>query len=266
MLSGVLIKAVGIYVLIRLFFNMFAFSQEIALVLTVLGAISMITGSLLAIIQWDLKRLLAYSSISQIGYVLMAFGMGILLLLKGDSEAAAILAIGGGIYHMINHAVFKGLLFLNAGSLEHRLDTRNLKEMGGLSKAMPITSSTSFMASMSISGIPPFNGFFSKLLIILAAIYGRFYLLAALAVLVSIITLAYFLKFQRFAFFNKTLGKSDQNIKEVPFPMSISMLFLAVLCLALSLLAIPSVSDAVLRPAIDVLIQSDSYSTTILGL
>lgn len=266
MLSGVLIKAVGIYVLIRLFFNMFVFSHEIALVLTSLGAISMVVGSLLAIIQWDLKRLLAYSSISQIGYVVMAFGMGILLLLRGDNEPAAVLAIGGAIYHMINHAVFKGLLFLNAGALEHRLDTRNLKEMGGLSKAMPVTSTTSFMASMSISGIPPFNGFFSKLIIIIAAINGRFYLLAALAVVVSIITLAYFLKFQRFAFFNKPAGKTIQKIREVPFPMSFSMIVLATLCLALSLLAFPSVSEVVLRPAIDVLMQSELYSITIIGI
>jgi len=266
MLSGVLIKAVGIYVLFRLFFNMFIFSQEIAVVLTVLGAISMVVGSLLAIVQWDLKRLLAYSSISQIGYVVMAMGMGILLLLRGNNEAAAILAIGGAIYHMLNHAVFKGLLFLNAGSLEHRLDTRNLKEMGGLSKAMPITSTTSFMASMSISGIPPFNGFFSKLIIIIAAINGKFYLLAALAVLVSIVTLAYFLKFQRYAFFNKGAGPSTQKIKEVPFPMSFSMIFLAVLCLALSLLAIPAVRETILSPAIDVLIRPEIYSTTILGI
>jgi len=196
----------------------------------------------------------------------MALGMGILLLLRGNNEAAAILAIGGAIYHMLNHAVFKGLLFLNAGSLEHRLDTRNLKEMGGLSKAMPITSTTSFMASMSISGIPPFNGFFSKLIIIIAAINGRFYLLAVLAVLVSIVTLAYFLKFQRYAFFNKAAGQSTKTIKEVPFPMSFSMIFLAVLCLALSLLAIPAVRETILSPAIDVLIRPEIYSTTILGI
>jgi multicomponent Na+:H+ antiporter subunit D len=266
MLSGVLIKAVGIYVLIRLFFNMFLISHEFALVFTILGTVSMLVGSLLAMVQWDLKRMLAYSSISQIGYVVMAFGMGMLLLLKGENESAAILAIGGGIYHMINHAVFKGLLFLNAGSIEHRLDTRNLKEMGGISKLMPITSSTSFMASMSISGIPPFNGFFSKLIIIIAAINGRFYTLAALAIVVSIITLAYFLKFQRYAFFNKEPGKLMGKIREVPFPMSFSMIVLASLCLALSLLAFPSISDQVFRPAVDILMQSELYSTTILGI
>lgn len=266
MLSGVLIKAVGVYVLIRLFFNMFVFSHEIAVVITVLGTISMVVGSLVALMQWDVKRLLAYSSISQIGYVIMAFGMGMLLVLRGDDISVATLAMAGGMYHLVNHAVFKGLLFLNAGALEHRLDTRDLKQMGGLAPVMPVTSSTSFMASMSISGIPPFNGFFSKLIIIVAAIYGKFYLLAALAIVVSIITLAYFLKFQRFAFFNKGITKTVEKIREVPFPMSFSMVLLAILCLALSLLAFPSFNDAVIRPAVHVLLQSDLYSTTLLGL
>jgi len=266
MLSGVLIKAVGIYVLIRLFFNMFVFTHEIAVVFTTLGAISMVIGSLLAIMQWDLKRLLAYSSISQIGYVVMAFGMGMILIVKGDNYPAATLALAGGIYHMINHSVFKGLLFLNAGALEHRLDTRDLKKMGGLSSSMPITSSTSFIASMSISGIPPFNGFFSKLIIIIAAIDGKFYLLAVLAIVVSIITLAYFLKFQRYAFFNKSPGKALEKIREVPFAMSFSMVVLAFLCLALSLLAFPSLREAVLQPALQVLMQSELYSTTLLGI
>jgi multicomponent Na+:H+ antiporter subunit D len=264
MLSGVLIKAVGIYVLIRLFFNMFVLSHEIAVAFTALGAISMVIGSLLAIMQWDLKRLLAYSSISQVGYIVMAFGMGMIMMLRGDELSAAALALAGGLYHMINHSVFKGLLFLNAGALEHRLDTRDLKKMGGLSSAMPVTSSTSFMASMSISGIPPFNGFFSKLIIIIAAIHGKFYLLATLAVVVSIITLAYFLKFQRYAFFNKIPGKALEKIREVPFPMSFSMIILAALCLALSLLAFPSINDAVLRPAIQVLMETDAYSTILM--
>jgi len=266
MLSGVLIKAVGVYVLIRLFFNMFVFTHEIAVVLTVLGTISMIIGALVALMQWDMKRLLAYSSISQIGYVVMAFGMGMILLVKGENYPAAALAIAGGIYHMINHAVFKGLLFLNAGALEHRLNTRDLRKMGGLSSSMPVTSSTSLMASLSISGIPPFNGFFSKLIIIIAAINGKFYLLALLAIVVSFVTLAYFLKFQRYAFFNKPLEKTFEKIREAPFSMSFSMIVLAILCLALSLLAFPAINEAVLRPAVHVLMQTDLYSTTIIGL
>jgi multicomponent Na+:H+ antiporter subunit D len=266
MLSGVLIKAVGIYALVRLFFNMFTLGEEMSLVLTVLGVISMVAGSLLAIMQWDVKRLLAYSSISQVGYVIMALGMGMILITRGEYLTAAALALAGGVFHMINHSVFKGLLFLNAGALEYRTSTRDLKEMGGLARSMPLTSSTSFMASMAISGIPPFNGFFSKLIIILAAIQGKFYLLAALAIAVSIITLAYFLKFQRYAFYNRERdddSEKNEPIREVPFPMSLSMVILAVACLGLSVLAIPSVKDRVLQPVIDVLMQVPEITQTI---
>jgi len=225
-----------------------------------------VIGGVTALVQWDVKRLLAYSSISQIGYVVMAFGMGLILLAKGQNDRVAYLAIAGGIYHLVNHAVFKGLLFLNAGALEHRLKTRDLKHMGGLSGSMPLTSATSFMASMSISGIPPFNGFFSKLVIILAAVGGKFYLLATLAVVVSFITLGYFLKFQRFAFYNRTPGKGWEGVREAPFAMSFSMVILALLCLGLSLLALPSVTDTVLGPAIRTLVQPDIQITNILGL
>jgi multicomponent Na+:H+ antiporter subunit D len=266
MLSGVLIKAVGIYVLIRLFFNMFVFSHEIAVLITVLGTVSMVIGGMVALMQWDLKRLLAYHSISQVGYVVMSLGMGMILLAKGQNDRAAYLAIAGAIYHLINHSVFKGLLFLNAGALEYRIDTRNLKQMGGLSTLMPLTYTTSFIASMSISGIPPFNGFFSKLVIILAAITGRFYLLAALAVVASIITLGSFLKFQRYAFFNRSPGKVWEGLKEAPFTMSFSMVILAVLCVGMSLLVFPSVTETVLGPAIRVLIQPDTQITNLLGL
>ncbi|MCX6333314.1 MAG: proton-conducting transporter membrane subunit [Bacteroidia bacterium] len=264
MLSGVFIKAVGIYVIIRLFFNMFIVSEGMAILITTLGTLSMVIGVFLAIGQWDFKRLLAYHSISQMGYVVLAVGMGMILVSRGSKPEVAALAITGGIFHLINHAAFKGLLFLNAGAIEYAIGTRNLKEMGGLAKSMPVTSATSFVASMSISGIPPFNGFFSKLIIIIAAIMGRFYLLAVLAVIVSIITLASFLKFQRYAFYNKTDVKRDK-IKEVPFPMIFSMVVLSVFCLALSLLIIPEIREAVLTPAVNILTDPLKYTSTIIG-
>jgi multicomponent Na+:H+ antiporter subunit D len=266
MLSGVLIKAVGIYVIIRLFFNMFVISESMSVLITTLGTLSMVVGVFLAIGQWDIKRLLAYHSISQMGYVVLSVGIGMILISRGARPEVAALAIMGGIFHLINHAAFKGLLFLNAGAIEYSIGTRDLKEMGGLAKSMPATSATSFVASMSISGIPPFNGFFSKLVIIIAAVMGRFYLLAALAVLVSIITLASFLKFQRYAFYNKTDGDSIRNkVKEVPFPMIFSMVVLSVICLALSLLIVPGIREAVLTPAIDILTDPSKYSSTIIG-
>jgi multicomponent Na+:H+ antiporter subunit D len=264
MLSGVLIKAVGIYALLRLFFNMFLLTYEISLVITVIGTLSMVIGVFLAIGQWDLKRLLAYHSISQMGYVVIGVGMGMLVMVQGGDRSVAALAIAGGLFHMINHAVFKGLLFLNAGAIEYVTGTRNLKMMGGLFKSLPITSTTSLGASLSISGIPPFNGFFSKLIIIVAAVKGGFYLLAVLAVLVSIVTLASFMKFQRYAFFNKRTF--SRKIREVPFTMSLSMVVMVLFCLALSLLIFPGVREVMLTPAVDVLMETTNYATTITGM
>lgn len=266
MLSGVLIKAVGIYVIIRLFFNMFEITEGMAILITTLGALSMAAGVFLAIGQWDIKRLLAYHSISQMGYVIMSAGIGMILMARGIRSEVAALAITGGIFHMLNHAAFKGLLFLNAGAIEYSAGTRDLREMGGLAKSMPFTSATSLVASFSISGLPPFNGFFSKLIIIVAAVMGRFYFLAALAAIVSIITLASFMKFQRYAFYNMEPGKIRKEIREVPVPMLVSMITLAAVCLLLSLLVLPGIRETVLSPATDILMDQLKYSSQITGI
>jgi multicomponent Na+:H+ antiporter subunit D len=266
MLSGVLIKAAGIYVIIRLFFNMFAISESMAILITTLGALSMVIGVFLAIGQWDIKRLLAYHSISQMGYVVLSVGIGMILISRGIRTEIASLAIAGGIFHLINHAAFKGLLFLNAGAIEYSTGTRNLQEMGGLARSMPATSATALVASLSISGIPPFNGFFSKLIIIIAAILARFYFLALLAVIVSIITLASFMKFQRYAFYNKADGEDKTKIKEVPFPMLFSMIILGIICLLLSILVFPGVREMILTPATDILMDPSKYSSQIMGM
>ncbi len=264
MLSGVLIKAVGIYVIIRLFFVMFPLSYELSMLITVLGTVSMIIGVLLAIGQWDFKRLLAYHSISQMGYVIIGVGIGLLILTKGGDNKIASLSITGGLFHMLNHSIFKGLLFLNAGSVEYRTNTRNLKKLGGLSSKMPITAGSSFIASMAISGIPPFNGFFSKVLIIFAAVLAGYYWIAFFAVLVSVLTLASFTKIQKYVYFGELNSKYDK-VKEVPFSMSISMIILSVMCLAMSLLIIPEVRNIFLQPAVDVLMNAANYTTIILG-
>jgi multicomponent Na+:H+ antiporter subunit D len=264
MLSGVLIKAVGIYVIIRLFFNVFALSPQVSILIIILGTVSMVLGVFLAVGQWDIKRLLAYHSISQMGYVILGVGIGMLILANGGNRSIAALSIAGGLFHLINHAAFKGLLFLNAGAIEYMTGTRNLKEMGGLAEKMPVTYSTSLGASLAISGIPPFNGFFSKLIIILAAIGGRFYLLAVLAILVSIITLASFMKFQKFSFFSKFRNPGKNKIREVPFCMCFSMVALVLLCLGLSLLIFPGIRETILNPAVDVLMNTAGYSSLII--
>jgi len=267
MLSGVLIKAVGIYVIIRLFFNMFPLSYELSMTITVLGTISMIIGGLLAIGQWDIKRMLAYSSISQIGYIVLGLGIGMLVLATGGNKAVAALSITGGLFHLLNHSIFKGLLFLSAGAVEYRIGTRDMRKMGGLSEVLPITSRTSLIGSLAISGIPPFNGFFSKLIIIIAAIQAQYYVLAFLAVIVSVITIAYFMKLQKYTFYNNDGSKwKKMKIKEVPFSMAFSMIIMALLCLIFSLLVIPDVREIFLKPAVDVLINAADYSINILGI
>ena len=255
MLSGILIKAVGVYVLIRLLFNMFALSYEIALTITTLGVLSMVVGGVLAIGQRDYKRLLAYSSISQVGYIVLGVGTGMLVLANNGGKEIAALAILGGLFHLINHAVFKGLLFMTAGAVEHATGIRDIKMLGGLARKMPVTSATSFSGSMAISGIPPFSGFFSKLIIIIAAVQAQYYFVAFIAAVISIVTLAYFLKFQKNIFSSKEKTTID-HVREVPLFMQVPMVILALFCVFLSLLIIPDIRDIVLMPAVDVIVNA----------
>jgi multicomponent Na+:H+ antiporter subunit D len=251
MLSGLLIKALGIYTIARVFFNVFGINSNLSWVLMSLGAISMVGGVLLALNQWDFKRLLAYHSISQMGYVILGLGIG------------TPLGVMGGLFHLFNHAAFKSLLFLNSGAVEYSVGTRELKKLGGLSKPLPVTGTTSTIASMSISGVPPFNGFWSKLFIIIAAVQAKHYIFAVIAILVSVATLASFLKVQRYAFFGK-LRKGLEKVKEVPPLMSFSMIVLAIICLGIGILFYP-VMKIVLEPAVGVLQEGIRYSSLVLG-
>ncbi len=251
MLSGVLIKALGIYAIVRVLFNVFGMTSQISSILMILGIISILVGVLLALGQWDFKRLLAYHSVSQIGYI--ALGVGL----------ATPLGIMGGLYHLFNHAIFKSLLFLNAGSVESQIGTRDLKEMGGLSRKMPVTSATSLVASLSIAGIPPFNGFWSKLFIILACVQAGKIWLALFAVIGSILTLASFLKVQRYAFFGQA-KETLSEIKESPVPMTIAMVSLALICLAIGLLS-PFVINYLINPAVGAVANGVGYGRIVLG-
>jgi len=252
MLSGVLIKSLGIYALSRIFFNVIGLTPAVSSILMFLGTLSMVVGILLAIGQRDLKRLLAYSSISQIGYVVLGIGMG------------TPLGILGGLLHLFNHSVFKALLFLNSGALEYATGTRDLQAMGGLRKKMPVTSATSFVASMSIAGMPPFSGFWSKLLIIMAAVQAGHLGYALWAVIVSVLTLALFARVIKYAF----LGKLDdrwQGVREVPAFMQASMMALALICLLSGTLLIPGIREVFLNQATEVFIKGSDYSKLILG-
>lgn len=266
MLSGVLIKALGIYALARVLFNVFGVTVSIGWILVVLGLLSMIAGAFLAIGQWDLKRLLAYSSISQIGYVVLGLGLGGLILAKGGNLAYASLAIFGGLFHLVNHAVYKSLLFLTSGSVQMSTGTRQMKEMGGLAQKMPVTRATATVASASIVGIPPFSGFWSKLILVIAAIQSGFIWVAAIIVFVSLCTLIMYLKVQRYVFLGE-LPENLQQTKENTGSMLVAMISLACLCLLMGLLLlVPDLKAAILDPAVKVLTDGLEYSANVIEM
>lgn len=257
MLSGLLIKILGVYCMIRLIYNVFGFDASLSTILIALGIFSMAGGALLAIGQSDFKRMLAYSSISQMGYIIFAFGLG------------TPLAIIGGLLHLLNHAVFKSLLFLCSGAVEYATGTRNLNELGGLWKKMPVTSVTCSAASLSISGIPPFGGFFSKFIIIVAAVQAyeiigpAAYVYAAIAVFVSFLTIVYFVRIQKMVLFGP-LPARLATVKEVPLAMGSVLVVLAVLCLVLGI-AFPWFVSVFMEPAREVMLDKGSFILKVLG-
>ncbi len=250
MLSGVLIKALGIYSIIRIIYNVIGITYGISDVMLFLGALSIIWGSFLAIGQWDMKRLFACSSISQIGYIVMGLGL------------ATPLGVMGGLFHLLNHAIFKPLLFLTAGAVEYSTGTRDMKKLGGLGGSMPVTSRASMIGSLAISGVPPFNGFWSKLFIIVACVQAGRIWLALIAVLGSIATLAYSLKVQKYSFFGTSTAV--KAAKEVPATMMISMTVLAILCFVCGLF-FPFVIAFLINPALSVAASGIAYSHSVLG-
>jgi len=162
-------------------------------IILVVGAVTAVGGAFLSLGQADMKRMLAWSSVSQMGYIVMALG--------GD-PSLAVLAAG---VHFFNHAVSKSQLFTNAAAIEARLGTRDMDRMGGIAARMPLTGGTAAVASLSIAGLPPLAGFWSKLLIILALWRGGQQVYAVIAILTSLVTLAYFLSLQRRVFFGTVL-------------------------------------------------------------
>ncbi|MBI5573625.1 MAG: NADH/ubiquinone/plastoquinone (complex I) [Elusimicrobia bacterium] len=254
MLSGVVIKVCSIYGIVRIFFGVTGVSPTLLQILLYAGLISIFFGAFSALRQTDFKRLLAYSSISQIGYIMLGIGTG------------TPLGYAGAMFHILNHATFKSLFFIVAGAVEHSTGERNITKLGGLSDKMPVTFLSSLSASFSLGGVPPFGGFFSKLLIILGLFKAGYLTVGLLVVLSAVFTLAYFLKIQRNVFLRLPTSHFPlPTIKEVPVLMRVSMLILAIICLGLGL-AFPWILKAIVEPAVAVLTNGCKYGSLILGL
>ncbi|MGB8493629.1 MAG: proton-conducting transporter membrane subunit [Candidatus Acidiferrum sp.] len=237
-LSGALVK-LGIYGLVRLFCSFLIVSPSLkiwGIILALAGTGSLFVGTLTALWQTDTKRLMAFHTIGQIGYICLGLGVGVYCL--DMYPALATIALAGAILHVVNHACFKSCLFLGAGSVLYRTGERDMDKLGGLAAFMPYTTGTTAIASLSIAGVPPLNGFTSKWLIVAGCLltgmrFPLFLVLGLIALFISLATLASFLKVLGSVF----LGRTDENlgIKEVPISMIVPQVVLAALCVLLGI-------------------------------
>lgn len=187
-----------------------------------LGVFTLVIGDLMALAQDDLKRMLAYSSVSQIGYVLMGFGIGTQL------------GIYAGLFHLLNHALGKALLFLGAGAIIYSTGARRISELGGLAKRMPVTSFCFFVGALAVSGIPPFNGFQSKLALFVAGANAAVWWAVIIGIAASLVTLVVLLKAAKSVFWGEPSEAASQPaVREAPLTVTAVMVILAVLCLAI---------------------------------
>jgi hydrogenase-4 component B len=254
-LSGVIIKT-GIYGMARVFFYFLGTPPMWwgVAVLTI-GTISAVLGVLYALMQHDLKRLLAYHSIENIGIILMGFGAS-LMFLHTNHLLLATLALIAGLYHTINHAVFKGLLFLGAGAVLHATHTRDMEHMGGLAKRMPQTAFFFLVGAVAISALPPLNGFVSEWLTYQSLLQGfgttdsllrlMFPIGGALLALTSALAAACFVKAFGITFLAQPRSEAAAQAHEAPLTMLLGQAVLVAACVFLGLF--PTVFLHVLDP------------------
>jgi formate hydrogenlyase subunit 3/multisubunit Na+/H+ antiporter MnhD subunit len=237
-------KLLGIYFLARISLNMFKMSPALNTVLMIIGSFTIVAAVMMALIQHDLKRLLGYHAVSQVGYMVLGIGTG------------NPIGIAGGLFHMLNNTVYKSCLFLSGGAVEKEAGTTNLEKLGGFAKVMPITFTTFLIASLAISGIPPLNGFVSKWMIyqgiiktasngshlwiiwLIAAMFGSSLTLASFMKLIHAVFLGQPVNVQYLLDQTSMKGRVMNNKPREASPtMWIPQVFLAVLCVIFGVFA-----------------------------
>jgi NADH-quinone oxidoreductase subunit L len=218
LMPAVMEKLLGIYLLARVSLDMFTIGSGWASwMLMSLGVVTILLAVLMALVQTDYKRLLSYHAISQVGYMILGIGTAV---------PAGIVC---GLFHMINHAMYKSCLFLTGGSVEKQAGTTDLNKLGGLAAKMPITFACFLVAAAAISGVPPFNGFFSKELVYDGAL-ERGWIFYLAAILGSFLTAASFLKLGHAAYFGEK-REEHKDVTEAPWMMLAPMIVIAGFCI-----------------------------------
>lgn len=220
-------KLLGIFKLAVICHFLIVFAPSYSTAVTVIGMITMLLAVLMAMIQHDIKKLLSFHAVSQVGYMITGIGIG------------TPLAIAGGLFHMVNNVVFKSCLFLSAGAVIYVTGVKEVERLGGLAKKMPVTFTCALIAALAISGVPPLNGFASKWMIYQAAFEATSIspvnaAAGIVAVLASALTLASFIKYLHSVFLGP-LPKEFEGVRDVPLSMKAPMVVLAALCLVFGL-------------------------------
>lgn len=222
-LAGIATKGVGLYALMRILYSVFIFESSVKTVLMVIGILSILAGAIACLGQREFKRMLAYSSISQMGYIILGFGCGTQI------------GIFGALFHLFNHSILKSLLFINSAAIFERTGTNDIEKTTGLMQKMPITGMSMIVAGLSGAGIPPLSGFWSKLIIVIALWSAGYYSYAVIAILASVLTLMYFISTQRKILFGR-INEGFKDIKEIGFNIAFSEVLLSVVIIGIGVL------------------------------
>jgi multicomponent Na+:H+ antiporter subunit D len=252
MLSGIMIM-VGFYALIRVLFTLYPFYYNYGLILLILGLLSMTVANLFAFFQKDLKRLLAYSSIVNMGIVATGAGVAAYILStvaepsKSPPEAAS-LAMAGALLHILSHGVGKAMVFLGSGNIHYGIHTRELAKMGGIGRDMPFTGYSMTVGLLSLLGLPPLLGFWSKLLIIMSvalairSVGGVVLITTFILFLFNVVyAAAYYLRVTKVLMIESGAVRTH----EAPFPMVFPVVVFALFCLIGGLFPISLIRVAV---------------------
>lgn len=252
-MSGVMIK-MGIYGIFRIYLLLEASTPLIGQIVLTTGMVTGILGVVYALAKQDIKELLAYSSVENIGIILIGLGIG-MMGVSEQNQAMTFFGFSGALMHVFNHSIFKSLLFMGAGSVLHKAKTKNIEELGGLMKRMPVTGRSFLAGSVAISGLPPFSGFIGEFLIYYGAFQGLTsenlpFILTILAIIslavIGGMATACFTKVVGLAFLGEPRTEQAGKAEESGMAMQIVMGIMAVSCLVIGVLPEPFVRLAFL--------------------
>ena len=248
MLSGVIIEA-GLITMIKALAVVPGINSGVVLI--IFGIVSMFVGNFMAIVQRDLKRMLAYSSIAQMGYILLGIGLAFAYLSSGGDYG-----FRGGFLHILNHAVMKGGAFLCAGAILHSIGTRDLEEMRGIGRKLPLLGVAFAFFGLALAGVPPLNGFISKFFICRAGVDAGGWGIVAMVLLIvnSLLSLCYYLPAINKILFSRDVSEKAREAKGVPVSMAIPIIIMVILTVVLGVY--PELGLKIVDPVVSFMMAS----------